>query len=232
MSSANASAAGVVPLGTLTDAELAVLARPGARVGPRPVMPAWSRLDPDQRVVAVRDARACLSTRRLLGPETPARPDGPHDLRSVLALREAATAVVAVARVHPRGRDHWYAHVVRNVVLLERVSVDGVHFFALTSAPGLADLVVAAALHPDTPTAIFPASGSAEAETDWLRAEVALHSARTTRLLAWVSSPGGAWCATPGDVSAPCVPVVPATADRLLRGGVVDLVREEVARDR
>ena len=39
MATATDTTAVAIPLGTLTDAELAVLARPGTRVGPRPVMP-------------------------------------------------------------------------------------------------------------------------------------------------------------------------------------------------
>jgi len=216
-----------VPLGTLTDAELAVLARPVTRAGPPPVMPVWSRLDTDKRAATARDARASLVARRLLDPEAPARHGVRRDLRSVLALRGAAAAVVAVARVDQRGRDHWYAHVVGDVVLLEQVSVDGVHRFALATAAALPDLVVAAVLHPDAPIAAAESTASAEGETDWLRADVMVRSARATRRLAWVSGPGGTWCGTPGDVSAPCRPVAPVTAVELLRDAVADLVREQ-----
>jgi len=214
-----------LPLGTLTDAELAVLARPGTRVGPRPVMPVWSRLDPDQRTASVRDARASLLARRLLDPETPARRGVRRDLRSVLALREAAAVVVAVARVDQHGHDHWYAHVVRDVLLLEHVSADGVHRFALAAAATLPHLVVAAVLHPDAPIGSAATEAPVVVETGWLRADVALRSAGSTRRLAWVSSPRGTWCATPGDAAAPCSPVAPAVAGRLLRDDVAALVR-------
>lgn len=213
-----------VPLGTLTDAELAVLARPGTRAGPPPVMPVWSRLDTDHRAATARDARASLVARRLLDPEAPARQGVRRDLRSVLALRGAAAAVVAVARADQRGRDHWYAHAVGDVVLVEQVSTDGLHRFTLAAGATLPDLVVAAVLHPDVPIAAAGSSASAEGQTDWLRADVVLRSAQVTRRLAWVSGPGGTWCATPGDVSAPCRPVAPATARELLRDAVTHLV--------
>jgi hypothetical protein len=184
-----------VPVGSLTDAELAVLARPRSRVGPVPAMPVWSRLDPGRRASTARDARAALVARRLLDPGARSRAELRRDLRSVLVLRETATGVVAVARATSRGRDHWYAHATGDVVLLEQVSGDGVHRFALTAAATLPTLAVAAVLHPD---ARATSTATPDAQTAWLRADVELRGATHTRREAWVSGPGGTWRVSPG----------------------------------
>jgi len=188
-------ATATVPVGSLTDAELAVLARPRTRLGPRPVMPVWAVLPRDRRADAVRDARIGLVARRLLAPEARGRADVRRDVRSVLALRESATVVVAVVRATPRGRDHWYAHLVRDVALLEQVSPDGVHRFALAAAATLAEHVAAAVLHPQAAAATAP---TPDDETDWLRADLELRGAAGPDRLALVSGPGGSWLLAPG----------------------------------
>ncbi len=209
-----------VPVGTLTDAELAVLSRPRSRVGPRPVMPVWAGLDGDQRAASARDARASLVARRLLDPDSRSRSDLRRDLRSVLVLRQSAAAVVAVARVAPAASDHWYAHLVGDVVLLEQVGDDGVHHFALTAAAMLPTLVAAAVLHP---SATGPGGAGPESETDWLRADLELRSARQTRRLAWVSGPGGTWSLRPGRTTPYGDPVAPDDARRVLAEALATL---------
>ncbi len=72
-----------------------------------------------------------------------------QDIRSVIALREAAQVVVAVARTTAATQDFWYAHLVDDVVLLEEVSRDGMHRFALAERSRLAELAVGAAVHPE-----------------------------------------------------------------------------------
>jgi len=202
-----------VPVGTLTDAELAVLSRPRTRVGQRPVMPVWAGLDGDQRAASARDARASLVARRLLDHDCRSRTDLRRDLRSVLVLRESAAAVVAVARVAPAASDHWYAHLVGDVVLLERVGDDGVHSFALTAAVTLPTLVAAAVLHP---SATGPPASGPEAEADWLRADLELRSTTRTVRRAWVSGPGGTWSLRPGRTTPYGDPVAPGDVRRVL----------------
>ena len=135
-------------------------------------------------------------------------------------LRQSAAAVVAVARVAPAASDHWYAHLVGDVVLLEQVGDDGVHRFALTAAAMLPTLVAAAVLHP---SATGPAGAGPEAETDWLRADLELRSARQTRRLAWVSGPGGTWSLRPGRTTPYGDPVAPDDVRRVLTEALATL---------
>src|SRR5689334_13733637 len=142
----------------LTDEELSVVARPGAM----PVMPFLGDLSDQDAAVARRSAYRSLIARGIVDPPTPeavaeatSRRDGSvelmvrQDVRSVVALREAGQVVVAVARTTAVTQDYWYAHVVDDVVLLEEVSGDGMHRFALARTDQLGELVVGAALHPD-----------------------------------------------------------------------------------
>jgi hypothetical protein len=142
----------------LTDEELSVVARPGAM----PVMPFLGDLSQPDAEVARRSAYRSLIARGIVDPPTPeavagatARRDGSvelmvrQDVRSAVALREAAQVVVAIARTTAATQDYWYAHLVDDVVLLEEVSRDGMHRFALARADRLEDLAAAAAVHPD-----------------------------------------------------------------------------------
>lgn len=72
-----------------------------------------------------------------------------NDVLSALTLRQSASAVVAVGRTSSSTQDFWYAHVVEEIVLLEEVGSDGLHRFALGHARDLADLLVAAVVHPE-----------------------------------------------------------------------------------
>ena len=141
----------------LTDEELSVVARPGAM----PVMPFLDDLPEADRETARRSAYRSLVARGVVEPPTPeaiaaatALRDGSvelmvrQDIRSVIALREAAQVVVAVARTTAATQDFWYAHLVDDVVLLEEVSRDGMHRFALAEEAALAELAVGAAVHP------------------------------------------------------------------------------------
>lgn len=142
----------------LTDEELSVVARPG----PMPVMPFLGDLSAQDAEVARRSAYRSLIARGIVDPPTPSavadatnRRDGSvelmvrQDISSVVALREAPQVVVAVARTTALTQDYWYAHVVDDVVLVEEVSRDGLHRFALARADQLAALCGAAAVHPD-----------------------------------------------------------------------------------
>lgn len=212
-----------VPLGSLTDAELAFLTRPRTRVGPRPVMPVWSRLDTVRRTAAARQARASLVSRRLLDAGTAGGLR--RDLRCLLALRAVAAAVAAVSRATPVGRDHWYAHLVHDVVVLEEVSTDGVHRFALAAAATLPDLVVAAVLHPAASASPVAAPHGTD---DRLRADLELRTVTGCRRWAWVSGPGGTWQAPPGRTDVRAEPVDPADVRLLLRDALADLDLGEV----
>lgn len=142
----------------LTHEELSVIARPG----PMPVLPFLDELPPGEREVARRTAYRSLLARGVVDPPTPEAVaaasrsgDGSVDLQvrqdvaSVVALREGARLVVAIARTTATGQDFWYAHVVEDVALLEEVSSDGLHRFALARDTALVDAAVAAAVHPD-----------------------------------------------------------------------------------
>ncbi len=65
-------------------------------------------------------------------------------------------------------QDFGYAHLVEDVVLLEEVSRDGFHRFALTRDSGLLDAAVAAAVHPD--------AGAPSASRSWLSTSAATAS--------------------------------------------------------
>lgn len=150
-----------VPLEALTDEELAVLAGPGGIV----VSPFLDLIGDDQRATALRTAYRGLLARGIVDPPLPEAvtdsasggdPQPPvalsvrADVHSLVALRGAARAVVAVARYTSDGQDFWYAHLVEEVALLEEVGVDGIHRFALLPPEALAAAVVEAVVHPDT----------------------------------------------------------------------------------
>lgn len=159
----------------LTDEELSVVARPGAM----PVMPFLDDLTDEARETARRSAYRSLVARGVVEPPTPeaiaaatALRDGSvelmvrQDIRSVVALRDAAQVVVAMARTTAATQDYWYAHLVDDVVLLEEVSRDGLHRFALAGVDRLDALVTAAAVHPDAGDGDGPAVPVATAPGD------------------------------------------------------------------
>ena len=144
--------------GVLTDEELAVLARPNGLA----VSPYLDGLAPSEQLLATRTAYRGLLARGLVDPPSAdalaaaqAAGDGSlelmvdREIRSVLTLRESARLVVAVARTTSAGQDYWYAYDVGEVVLLEQIGSDGLHRFALARPGQLAELAVAAAVHPD-----------------------------------------------------------------------------------
>jgi hypothetical protein len=147
------------PLEVLTDEELAVLT-----TGPGVVVTPYLDTVAEEAHDAVRrTALRSLVARGLvdLPEDSPTAEPGAvlvrEDVRSALTLREAARTVIAVARTATGSQDFWYAHLVREVVLLEEVGPDGLHRFALARAEDLGDLLVAAAITPGA------ADGSGEA---------------------------------------------------------------------
>ncbi len=202
-----------VPVEVLTDEELAILAGPGGLV----VNPYLAELPEAEREVALRTAYRGLLARGIVDPPTPealaAAVGEPtvelqvrQDVLSVVTLRRGAGATVCVARSTVLGQDFWYAHVVRDVVLVEQVSTDGRHRFALASANALGDLLLDAAVHPETgdgtgteievadpaepPREVVEQLGQALVRTDVV---VRTADDRAPELLGLFTGPGGAW---------------------------------------
>ncbi|WP_282946418.1 hypothetical protein [Cellulomonas endometrii] len=214
MSAGTAAAeAAAVPVEVLTDEELAVLHGPESLV----VQPHLATLPDADRALALRTAYRGLLARGIVDPPTAealaAAVGEPtvelqvrEDVLSLVALRRGAPAVVCVARTTVIGQDFWYAHVVRDVVLVEQVSADGLHRFALARADTLGDLLLDAAVHPGTadgsgpaievpdpsepPLEITERLGSA-----LLRADVVVRTVddRQPPLSGLFTGPGGAW---------------------------------------
>ena len=109
---------GVVHVETLTDEELAVL------VGRTDVgnTPHLDGLAPGQRASAEHAAYRSLTARGVTARS---------DIRALVTLREAAQTIVSITRTIDGRRDFWYGRLVDGVLLLERVSSDGIHQFAL-----------------------------------------------------------------------------------------------------
>jgi hypothetical protein len=235
----------------LTDEELSVLSAPGAM----PVMPFLSALDPAVVDAVSRTAYRSLIARGVLDPPSAeavasaaAAGSGEvelrirQDIRSVVALRDAAQVVVAVARTTAATQDFWYAHVVDDVVLLEEVSRDGLHRFAVAETGWLGGLAAGAAVlsdagdsdgpdlpvdaapgDPTPPDTVLERIGSA-----FLRADVVVRRPGDTDppAFALLSGPGGCWCIEAGP--RPHV-ARPATADQARRRveAAIDQVRAE-----
>lgn len=179
---------------TLTDAELVVAGGPGTPV----LLPTWAALDPAGRTTARAVARRSLLARGLLGHDGEGHETLDPRLRATLALRDGARVLVVALRLTPGGTDRWCAHVLRDVALLEQVSVDGVHRFALARAESLAGHVAAGVLHPRAADAVGPRPGATD--PDLARVDVVSAVAGgSPRLLSLLSGPGGTWRLTRGE---------------------------------
>ena len=138
------------PVEILTDEELSLLTDgPGAVVTPY-----FSTLATRDLEVAQRTAYRSLVARGIVEPaadpgDGPARLLLREDVLTLVTLRQSATTLVAVARTMTESQDFWYAHVVEDLVVLEDVSTDGLHTFALGFTRDLPTLLVGAALHPE-----------------------------------------------------------------------------------
>jgi hypothetical protein len=256
---ANDTSGATVPLETLTDEELAILAGEEGIV----VSPFLASADPSERRVVLRTAYRGLLARGLVDPPTPearaaaveARAvDGDRatvelmvrqDVLSMVTLREAARLVVAAARTTVAGQDFWYAHVVDDVVLLEEVSADGLHRFALDRTAALPDLVEAAVVHPEAgdgegeelawqpanatdptpPEPIVAGLGASLVRCDLVVRHV---GDEHPPMLGLFSGPGGSWSMRSEHGSREPVVVRPVTADAL-RDEVRRLVTERLA---
>lgn len=250
------SSAEIVFVETLTDEELSVVARPG----PMPVLPFLDDLPPAEREVARRSAYRSLLARGIVDPPTPeavavatALRDGSVDLRvrrdiaSVVALRDAARVVVAIARTTAVAQDFWYAHLVDDVVLLEEVSGDGLHRFALAPADRLVDLSVGAGVHPDAGDAAGPPLPLAPDRDDptppddvlerlgvaFLRADLVVRRPADAAppVLALFTGPGGCWVVRGDDDRRVAEPVSGETARSLVAEAVSAVRAEAVTLD-
>jgi hypothetical protein len=235
----------------LTDEELAVVARPG----PMPITPYLDDVAPQHAEVVRRTAYRSLLARGIVDPPTPealaaaaSSTDGSvelmvrQDVQTVVALREGAQVVVAAARTTAAGQDFWYAHVVDDVVLLEEVSGDGLHRFALAPTDDLLDLVTSAVVHPDAgdadgetlalggdpadptpPDAVLERLGAA-----FVRADVVVRRPGDTAPPAYAvfSGPDGTWLVDPQRDARLVVPVAAEVARTAVRESVRGVLAE------
>ena len=237
-----------VPVEVLTDEELEILAGPGGVV----VSPYLGSLDPRDREVALRTAYRGLLARGVVDPpslraladavgEPTVELQVRRDVLSLITLRRAARVVVAVGRTTVATQDYWYAHVVDDVVVIEQVGSDGMHRFALAATDQLADLVIAAAVHPECgdsggPAVELPGDGSEPpleiAEllgAALLRTDVVVRHAddRNPPLLGLFTGPGGAWVVRAEEAAGGPLLARPSTRAELgdeLRAAVLDAV--------
>jgi hypothetical protein len=228
-----------------------VLARPDALA----VAPYLHELGAEQRHTATRTAYRGLLARGIVDPPSAtalaaarAAADGRIDLpvredvRSVVTLREAAQLVVAVARTTSSTRDYWYAYLVQEVVLLEQVSSDGIHRFALGRRDQLLDLVAAAAMHPNSGDAIGHAVAMPAAADDppptpilgqlgqsLLRADLVVRhpGEQHAGTLGLFTGPRGSWLVTGQGGATPMAHPMSADALRAQVRQVVEQIRSE-----
>lgn len=237
----------------LTDEELSVVARPG----PMPVTPFLTDLAEADRDTARRSAYRSLVARGIVQPPTPeaiaaatALRDGSvelmvrEDIRSVVALREAAQVVVAVARTTAATQDFWYAQLVDDVVLLEEVSRDGMHRFALAEGAALEDLAVGAAVHPEAGDGEGPVLAVEAAEGDptppdevldrlgaaFVRADVVVRRPGDDEppAFAMLSGPRGCWRVDPSVEPLVAEPLTADSARRAMADAVTAVRAEAV----
>jgi hypothetical protein len=239
-------------LEVLTDEELTVLT-----TGPGVVVtPYLDTVPADARDAVRRTAFRGLVARGLVDAPDPAVASPGEvlvreDVRSAITLREAARTVVAVARTATGSQDFWYAHVVREVVLLEEVGPDGLHRFALAHAADLGDLLVAAALAPDAadgagapvhldaevdaeaPPALAAHLGEAHLRADVVKVGAGSPSAPSRTHLPVLTGlwtgPRGSWSvvADPGTATVSAHPRRVAQLEQRLRDLAVEAVEEQ-----
>jgi hypothetical protein len=231
-----------VALEILTDEELAILAGPGGIA----VSPYLETLAEGEREAVTRTAYRGLLARGIVDPPTPeataaALGSGEttvelmvrQDVLTVVTLRRSARSVVALARTTAVAQDFWYAHVVDDVTLIEEVSGDGLHRFALCRTRDLPGRVVDAAVHPDTgdatgePVEMTARPGDPTPPDEvverlgesLLRTDLVVRTADDEHapLLGIFTGPGGAWCSVVRADSGGPVLVEPCTAEDVRR---------------
>lgn len=246
---ARAETASPVPVEVLTDEELAVLQAVPALV----VTPHLSSLPDSERSTALRTAYRCLLARGIVHPPTAqaaaasaatstVEVDVRDDVRHVVAMRAAARSVMCVARTTAIGEDFWYAHLVSDVILVEHVTSDGLHRFALADATSLHDLLVDVAVHPETTDSAGPTYTVADPAQPppevvevlagaALRTDVVVRRAGDEHrvLTGLFTGPRGAWLMSARHAEGKPVVVRPRTRADLLRhlGGLIEGLRSD-----
>lgn len=132
-------------------------------------------------------------------------------MQTVVVPREAAQVDFAAARTTASGQDVWYADLVDDVVLVEEVSSDGQHRFALGGAGALVRLVQDAVVHPDAGDGVAgPFADGAEPGDPtppdqvleqlgavFVRADAIVRRPGDIAPYALFSGPGGSWVIDP-----------------------------------
>lgn len=203
------------PLEAFSDEELSLLTHgPGVVVTPYFSELSSAELEPIQRT-----AYRGLVARGVIDPESDAK-DGPlrfavrEDIATAVTLRQAARRVVAVARTYADAQDFWYAHIVEDLVVLEYVTGDGIHRFALGFSQDLPDLLTNAAIHPDAidssgatinlaalpeataPTELLELLGQAHVRADVVVVDADRVDEGRPELLGVFTGPEGSWSIT------------------------------------
>lgn len=243
-----------VALEVLTDEELAILAGPDDIA----VLPFLETVPEAEREAVTRTAYRGLLARGIVDPPTPEataaaleRGEGAastvelmvrQDVLTVVTLRRSARSVVALARTTAVGQDFWYAHVVDDICLLEEVSSDGLHRFAVCRTSDLPDRVVDAAVHPEAgdadgePVEVTSVAGDptppdevlARLGESLLRVDMVVRTAHDSHppLLGLFTGPGGSWCSVSRAGSGGPVVVEPCSAEELRRRVRTEAERE------
>jgi hypothetical protein len=244
---------GALPVIVLTDEELGILTT-GETMA---VSPFATSMADGERKVAARTAYRGLLARGIVDPPTPEavaawleQGGDPEtrtvelmvreDVRSLVTIRQNARMVVAAARTTAASQDFWYAHTVDDVTVLEEVSGDGLHRFALLRTSELPQAVLAATLHPESADADgVPVSMQAITGTDptppaevveslgaaMLRCDLVVRHVDDDEppLIGLFTGPGGAWSVRTHRGARGSVEVAPRRVDEL-RAEIVELV--------
>lgn len=154
------------------------------------------------------------------------------DVQTLITVRSNALQVVAVARTVAGGQDYWYAHTIDDITVLEEVSQDGLHRFALTNTANLAEHLVAATVLTDAAdgtgdpieidaTEPEPAQVVQRLGEGYVRADILVRhrDVKAPPVLGVFTGPHGSWTVEvggPGRVE--CVPVTVAALRDRVRG--------------
>jgi hypothetical protein len=244
---------GALPVIVLTDEELGILTT-GETMA---VSPFASTMADVERKVAARTAYRGLLARGIVDPPTPEavaawldQGGDPEtrtvelmvreDVRSLVTIRQNARMVVAAARTSASSQDFWYAHTVDDVTVLEEVSGDGLHRFALLRTSELPGVVLDAVLHPESadaegepvsmpaitgldptpPTEVVESLGAAMVRCDLVVRHV---DDEEPPLVGLFTGPGGAWSVTAHRGARETLEVLPRRLHEL-KAEIVDLV--------
>lgn len=228
----------------LTDEELRVLDGGNSMV----VSPYADQVAEVERDPILRTAFRGLVARGIIDPTPQTTPAGPADgtdpqltpvdvllradVQTLITLRTNAVQVVAVARTAKGGQDYWYAHSIEEITLVEEVSQDGLHRFALAQTDQLPELLVAATVLTDAADGVGepltvdatdpePDAVLARLGQGYLRADILVRhrDVKVPPVLGVFTGPEGSWtleAGAPGDVE--CTPVIVRDLRKRVRG--------------